>query len=151
MSNDTEQFETAAEKVQGFDIAVEKQAAGAEDEGTDVHVEGVDGTPRYYERNGEKVPVTIRVAGAHSSRFRRVEETMRKRKLKARKMTGEVVYEDQLDKIAGCILSWDGILSGGQSVELTTHNAKMLLKACPWVMEQLTEAMNDHERFFSRG
>lgn len=144
----------------GFVIDDQKDQAGLEDEGTLVHVDGADGEPQFYMNNDQRRPVTIRIAGSHSNRFRRVEEKLRGRKIRGRaKLTQAQLFEDQLEKVIGCIISWEGFfttrdsngnrLQEPRTVELTPVTARALLKGCPWVLEQLTEAMNDHERFFT--
>lgn len=140
------------EVLAGFDIDQQKTAAAQEDDGSDVHIQGVDGNPLYYrDKHGEKKPVIIRVAGAHSQKFRRIEEQLRKRKLRGSMITGEALHSDQITKVVACTLHWEGFTSNADDVPLTPHNARMVYERCPWVLDQLVEAMNDHERFFKKG
>lgn len=131
----------------GFDITKQAAAAETEDKGIAVHIFGLDEKPLFHGENGDK-PVTITVAGAHSKTFRRVEERLRKRKIKPRQLTGEVIHEDNVYKVAACTLGWDGFYVDAQPIECNLENAKMLYKQCPWVMDQVMEAMNDHASFF---
>lgn len=137
----------------GFDIEQQANQAKKEDEGTVVYIHGIDELPMYYqeEEGGEDIPVTIHVAGAHSQRYRRVEENLRKRKLKPGQMTGERIHNDNIDKVAACTLDWAGFSVNGNPVECTKDNARMLYKTCPWVLDQVLEAMHDHTRFFESG
>jgi hypothetical protein len=135
----------------GFDIKAQVEKAKKEDEGIDVHVNGVDEQPLYYQKEEEMHPVTIRMAGVHSALFRRAEERIRKRKLKPRQFTGELIYEDNIEKVAACALGWDGFYSNGQEVPFTQENIKEIFKQCPWVLDQCMEAMNDHASFFENG
>lgn len=135
----------------GFDIAAQAKKAEQEDEGTVVHIHGIDEKPMFYEEDGESKPVTITVAGAHSSKFRRIEEALRRRKIKPRQFTAELVYEDNIEKAAACTLEWEGFQQNGEPVPMTGENAKFLYRSCPWVLEQVMEAMHDHSRFFENG
>jgi len=139
-----------SEQNSGFDISAQAELATREDEGTVVHIHDLSDRPMFFDRNGTNVPVTITVAGTHSKRYRRAEEQLRKRKLRSRNLTGEVIYEDNIEKLAACTLEWDGFFDHGDPVRCDSANARRLYKACPWVVPQLTEAMDDHESFFSK-
>lgn len=140
------------ETVTGFDIDQQKTAAAQEDDGLDVHIQGVDGSPLFYRDSaGQKKPVIIRVAGSNSQKYRRIEEQLRKRKLRANMITGEALHSDQITKVVACTLHWEGFTSNADDVPLTPRNARMVYERCPWVLDQLIEAMNDHESFFKKG
>lgn len=142
------------EEVLGFDIDAQVQAAKKENEGIVVLINGVDEVPIFYMKDGVKTPVTITVAGAHSDQFRRAENTIRQRKLKPKSFTGQVIYDDAIEKAAACTLAWEGFISRRRGsdalvpVPMTPDNAKQLYKRCPWVHEQVVLAMNDHTGFF---
>jgi len=133
----------------GFDISKEKEAGKIEDEGTFVHICGLDDMPMYYENSkGKEEPVGIVVAGAHSARFREVEGRQRRRRLKPKDLTGHRIHEDSTEKVVHCTLSWQGFLDEGKEVRCDHHNVRMLYDQCPWVLDQVVEAMNDHSSFF---
>lgn len=143
-----------AQSSNGFDFNAIDQVAEAEDQGTVVHVHDQVDRPMYYTAaDGSEKPVTITVAGVHSRRHRKAEEAIRRRKLKPNKLTNEVFYEDHIEKVVACTIGWEGFYSGsGESrvpVELTRQNAGRLYKSATWVLDQVVEAMNDHQRFFS--
>lgn len=132
-----------------FDITKQAKAGEVEDEGTFVHIHGLDDLPMYFkDEQGEEQPVGITVTGAHSTKFRQVEAALRKRKLRPRDLTGERLMEDNIERVARCTLSWQGFSISGEMVRMTFDNAKELYRACPWVLEQVSEAMQDHSRFF---
>jgi hypothetical protein len=116
--------------------------ADREDEGTVVHVMDENGKPLF--EDGE--PVTITVAGSYSRIYRRVEEQIRKRPLR-KKLTSEVFYEDTMEKTIACTLAWQGFKADGKPFELTRPNAHALYDNCPWIYDQVVEAMNDHALF----
>lgn len=135
----------------GFDISKQAEHAKAEDAGTRVHVEGLDGAPMYYmDEEGNEHPVILIVAGAHSSIYRRAEARQRKRKLKARSMTAEALFEDAIERAAECTLGWEGFYEGGEPAPFRKESVRGLYVQCQWVYEQVLEAMNDHTRFFSK-
>lgn len=138
------------EQQNGFDLSSVDQIAEAEDQGTIVHIHDVEERPMFYrDANGQEKPVTITVTGTQSRRYRSVEASIRRRKLKSRSLTGEALHADNIDRAAACTIAWEGILDHGQPVECNRQNAARLYKAAPWVLDQIAEAMNDHSRFFS--
>jgi hypothetical protein len=133
----------------GFDIQQQASSAQKEDDGTVVHVNGLDDKPMFYTApDGAERPVTITVAGTLSRRYRRVESEIRKRPIKVKKLTGEVFHEDAVEKAVACTIAWEGFTFDGTPVDATRVNVLRLYQACPWVMEQVTDAMQDHTRFF---
>lgn len=130
-----------------LDISKQAEATAAEDDGTFVHLMDLDDNLLYYTEGEEEKPVGIEVAGAHSKRFREIENKHRKRRIKVRDLTGAKLHDDSIEKVAYCTLAWHGITDGGTPLLLTLHNARELYAQLPWVLEQVTEAMNDHQRF----
>jgi len=136
----------------GFDIDLQAAQAKKEDEGIVIHIHGVDEIPLYYkDHEGENKPVTITVAGAHSQKYRAVERELRKRKIKPKSLTSAQAFEDNMHKAVVCTLTWEGFNVNGQHVEPTAHNVEMVYKRCPWVYDQVVEAMHDHAAFFGDG
>ena len=133
----------------GFDMAEMSAALSAEDEGVKVHIRGPDDRPMYYRRGEEAAPVTITICGVNSSRYRQEESRIRRRKLRPSKITGELVYEDGIEKAAACTLSWEGIVNRGEPVRCDRHNAAEMYKRFPFLLDQVTEAMQDHSLFSS--
>lgn len=133
-----------------FDITAEKKAGEAEDNGTFVHIHGLDESPLFFTDGEEEKPVGIIVAGAHSRRYREIEGIQRKRKLRPRDLTGERAMEDSLERAAHCTISWQGFSADGVVVPFSRENAKTLYRECPWVLEQVAEAMQEHSRFFKK-
>jgi len=135
--------------VKGLNIKQQQDLASKEDEGTDVHIHGVDERPLFYEKDGVETPVTITVVGTNSQRFRQIESRQRRRRLKPKDLTGEKVHEDAIEKVAFCTLRWEGVIDEHDNViRCDFENAVMLYSALPHVYSQLLEAMGDHERFF---
>lgn len=131
-----------------FDLKQRANEAQREDEGTRVHIKGLDGRPMYHEAGGERRPVTITVAGTLSRRYRRVENGIRRRRIDPKALTGEQFYDDAVDKAVACTLAWDGFAMDGQPIEPSEQNVRQVYLAAPEVLDQVTEAMQDHTRFF---
>ena len=138
-----------------FDFKQQKELAKVEDEGIFVHIAGLDEVPLYYfpqdteeGKEIEEEPVGWWVTGSHSKRFREIEARHRKRRLKPKDMTGGRAFEDGIDKMVHCVLRWVGMEEDGVVIECTPENVRMVLVECPWVLEQVSEVMNDHKLFF---
>ena len=159
MSNETEKpVVLDPDQTEGFVQEEQVETARQENEGIDVHIRSAKEKPLYYkDAKGDLRPVLWRVAGSHSDHYKRAEKTLRQRKLSKKSFTGEVIYEDSIEKAAACVLSWEGMFSrrsaDGPLVEVpfTPHNVKQVLVRCPWVLEDVQHAMQDHASFFGNG
>lgn len=126
-----------------FSLDAAAQEVAGEDAGIVVALRDKRGRP--YVVPGTQKPVTIRIAGSYSTRFRRAKEAQTQRLIdRARrgKNNANDVERANLETLAVCILSWDGI-----PLELSVTNAMHVLTSMPWVREQLQEAQGDHEGF----
>ena len=132
-----------------FDLGVEKEAGAIENDGAIVHICDLNDMPMYHDdADGNEQPVTIKVAGAHSKKFREIEGKQRRRRLKPKDLTGARLHEDNTERVVHCTLEWQGFTSNGEVFPLTSENARELYDLCPWVLDQIVEAMSDHTRFF---
>jgi hypothetical protein len=98
--------------------------------------------------NGETQEVTVTVAGALSSTYRKAESAQRDRMLKRRTMslTDEMLQKNQLDLIASCVLEWN-LHVDGRAVPCTKENVMQVLTSAPWLRNDLEAAMGDASRF----
>jgi hypothetical protein len=124
-----------------------KSVEEREEAGTLVHLKDESGEKQYFDKNGVQAPVTIKVAGTYSKRYRRATDANRDRLLKRRSIDGDQVNEQALATIAACIIEWDGLTAAGQPFPFSKENAMVLLDTCPWIREQVETAMNDHAVF----
>ena len=134
-----------------FDISANKDVAATEDEGIVVPIKDLNGDPQSYEDNGVTKPAVIRVAGTYSTTYRRAAEASREKAMKRRRVapSGAQMARQELELIAACVLSWEGLANAGQPFPCTKANAIALLDACPWIRQDVEAAMGDHESFFS--
>lgn len=143
------------EVMEGFVLEDQVELAKFENKEIPVHIRGADLKPAWWtDDTGTKRPVLIWVTGEHSDYMRQAESRIRRRKLKPNEMTGELFYNDNIEKAAACTRRWEGLFSrtrqGGPRVEVACipHNVKELYKKCPWVLEDVEEGIRDHARFF---
>lgn len=129
----------------GFDVAEELLEASVEDRGTVVKITKLNGKQARVLVNGEVVYTTITVTGVNSRRYRAEEKAIRDRKVD--KITHQKFYDDSIEKAAACTLEWTGILNKGQPVRCDRANAAQIYKLFPRLLEQVTEAMNEHALF----
>jgi hypothetical protein len=126
-----------------FDIQAERAATAVEDEGTVVVILDREGKPY----GTDEAPVTITVAGRYSSRYRRAEAAINRRPVKHKKATHETYLDEAKEKVIACTISWTGFLPA----EMTRENLTALYEGCPWVLDQVAEAMNDSANFSRAG
>ena len=135
----------------GFDLGSAKPVAEREDEGVIIHLSDIEGEKMFYEENGEKKPVTWKVAGSYSNIYRRAKESQVTRTVKkgrSQSVTGELLGKQALELVAACSLGFDGLIDKGKKIPFSKDNAKVILDAAPWIREQVESAMEDHSRFF---
>lgn len=131
----------------GFIIEEQRAAAAAEDQGTVVHVQDRTGAPMWWGEDDVE-PVTITIAGRYSAKYRRAEENIRKRPIKRGKLTQDTFYEENTEKVVACTISWSGFLDKQKNpLPMTRENLMALYQGCPWVLDQVSEAMNDPGNF----
>ena len=135
----------------GFEVANSKSVAEREDEGTVVNVRDAAGDEIFYGEGDAKKAVTITVAGSYSKTYRRALDAQRERMMKQRRgsLTAAQLAKQQLELTAACVIGWQGFLSNGQPYECSKENVIALLDSAPWVRDQVEEAMQDHQSFFS--
>lgn len=136
----------------GIDLAHTPDVATREDEGVVVHVEEATGELAFYQNGTGQSPVTITVAGTYSHRYRRAMEHQRQRVFRGsrRRVDPEAAYQQALDLVAACVISWDGFTNNGQPFACTRENAVALFERAPWILRQVEDAMEDHQGFFKR-
>ena len=120
----------------------------AEDEGTLVHLKDVAGNPLY----NETAPVTIRVAGTYSERYRKAQRKVKDRNVRmvrrGQDYDADALDESTFELEAACILEWS-FTANGQPFPITADNWKALVAKQPQWQDQVSTAMTDHARFFS--
>lgn len=129
----------------GIDVAGAAKVADREEEGVLVQIRDPQGEPAMV---GDQ-PVTVRIAGSYSKRYRRIQEGQTQRMLKRRQvaLTAEQLTANRVELVAGCILDWSGFTNGGQPYPFSRDNATHLVTVAPWIRDQLEEAQGDHASF----
>lgn len=132
-----------------MDIGSGKVVEQREEEGTVILIRDEAGERMYHEKDPTK-PVSITVVGTYSATYRRASEAQRDRNIKRRNfhLDGDQLDQQALELVAACITAWDGFTANGEAYPLTKPNAVQLLRAFPWIRQQVEAAMNDHSLFF---
>lgn len=102
----------------------------------------------FKDANGTTQEVTVLVAGALSSTYRKAESAQRDRMLKRRTttLTDEMLQKNQLDLVSACVLEWN-LHVDGKPVPCTKENVAQVLISAPWLRGDLEAAMSDASRF----
>lgn len=126
-----------------MEIGNSKTVGEREEEGVTIDVK---------DAKGDREPgVTITVVGSYSDTYRKLQNKNRDSMLKKRgRLEGDELEGQSVETTARCIKSWAGFTSSGKEFPYTTANAVALLTSCPWIREQVEEAIHDHAAFFPK-
>jgi hypothetical protein len=116
-------------------------------EGVDLHLtHPVTGEP-LLDTDGK--PVTIRLLGMDSSRYRRHNRALLNRRLEnpAKKPTADQIDEDNLAMFVALTVGWSGIGLDGVDLEFSEANAQKVYTRLPWVREQADAFIGDRKNF----
>lgn len=136
----------------GFDMETQTLAMAAEDEGIDVHIDGVNGKPAYFRGDLTK-PVTIGVYGVNSRAYKRAQAAIDRRKIRQGTLTVESLRDNELEKLVACTFRWSFVRKDKNAeadVRCDKANVEALYRRLPFVADKMMEAMKDHE-LFSKG
>jgi hypothetical protein len=61
----------------------------------------------------------------------------------------ELVEENNLDVLVGCVLSWQDVAWGSTALECTEENVRMLYAKLPFIKEQVNEFVGERAHFFN--
>jgi len=128
----------------GFDLGGAAAVVEREDVGRPVHIKNESGELMYVDAD---TPVTITVVGTYSKRYRKAMDAKAEKRLQQR-ADMDTIREDAMDVTAQCVTEWQGIFHDGAPLECNKANVLRVLKAAPWVREQVETAMDDHAGFF---
>lgn len=132
----------------GFNLQAAADDLRVEDDGTTFEVRDRQGE---IIRQQDGRPVTMTVLGFYA---KRVQAAKTKWQRKLSKRTGRRLTEDQsaaelaLDLGVAATVAWEGFASDdGTPVECTPEHVRTWLDTLPYLLEQVTEVMHDHEGF----
>jgi hypothetical protein len=98
-------------------------------------------------------PVTITLLGVDSKKYQDLTHTVANRRIvrrsKSRKAltTSEEVDSDQLQLLVEMTIGWSGIVVGGNALEFSKPNARMLYTEYPWIREQAEDFIQDRANY----
>ena len=127
-----------------FDLSAEKSKVEREDEGIVVTINDERGETMHF---GDGQPVTVRVVGTYSKKYRDAERLRVDRRFKRGGVDPDVIRKEALELTAECVLEWSGFFDAGKPLDCTRANVVRVLDAVPWVRQQVEVAMEDHAGF----
>lgn len=126
------------------------------EEGATLHLMGPDDELLYTGEGEQRRPVTMTVRGTDSATWEKhVHRTNRKKKMKVSGDGVEIDTEEtqrtMIDRMAECVISWDGIDYKGQSpFPCTKANAIVLFTDLPWLREKVYAFMQERSNFLGK-
>ena len=125
----------------GFDLDAATAVIAREEAGRVVHVKDEAGQPLY---DGDN-EVTLTVVGSYSKRYQQAHDAM------LRRVQNRQDIEDSRKDLVGlhaqCVIAWAGFYEAGQPLDCTPANVQKVLRAAPWIHNQVIAAMEDHAGF----
>lgn len=124
-----------------FDLGQAKGVSEREEQGRVVQL--------FDERGAPMDGVSMTVVGTYSERYRRAAEAKQDRNFRLGRLTPKPaeLREQSMQIYAECVIAWEGFLDGGKDLPCNAANVLKVFQAAPWIMEQVTSAMEDHAGF----
>lgn len=141
-----------AQNSPSFDLDAVDTVTGAE-AGANMTVLRLDRTP-LIASNGQ--PVTIRLLGADSTKYRGLARAQVRRRMAELANKPEAMTDDEFEKsnaetlsmLVSCTVSWSNVMDrAGQPIPLTPETASALYTAYPVIREQAESFINDRRNF----
>jgi hypothetical protein len=119
------------------------------DEGSDmVLLNPATFTPFLQEDN--ETPVTIRLAGIDSDRYRKATNANANARIKSGKYiapSAEQLQAEGIELLVKCTLAWDGIKWNGETLACTPANVRKIYTQFGWIRDQVDSWMADRRNF----
>ena len=119
-----------------LDLADVLAAAEAAERGRPVAIMGPD---------GESLGASVVIRGVNSATYRREQSRLMLRQFRkplSEDAAAAQVEENRLQLVTACVVSWEGVVSGGEPIECSPQNITRVLAAAPWLLFQLEAAQN---------
>lgn len=110
----------------------------------------------YHPVSGMDLGIRIKVCSPDSERYQKLEREIKNRALvQARKqknnqLSMEAIEESSMNLLVGSVVSWDGVVWGGQPLECTQENIRQLFEQFPFIRRQVDEFIGDASNFFAK-
>jgi len=103
---------------------------------------------------GKGGPTVFLIVGEYSKPYRAAERATTDRVVKAARMGLDLSSEDsitfRLERLAGAIVGWKNVeTEDGTPVQCTKENVIEVLRAAPWITQQVERALQSHASFFA--
>lgn len=132
-----------------FSLSSARDVSDREEKGTRVTLKDETGeTLMVKDAQGNPVPAVAVIVGRNSRTFRRIEQAQADRLLRRRSadLTAEVIENNELEKVAGCVKEWN-LSDDGKPIPCDRENVITVLRAAPWIRRDFETAMADASRF----
>jgi len=96
--------------------------------------------------------IYIELYGYDSTVFRNAKNRIMNKRIGKKKIvdTAEATESDNAELLAACTVSWAGIAKGGELLECTPANVKMVYLNVNWIKEQVDDFVGDRGNFFKK-
>ncbi len=130
----------------GFDLGADLAAESDVEIGVvKVHVRDKSGRPRYFLKNEETVPVTVTIHNSYTERAQKVDQRMRKDKVRGR-VTYDTLFKRQMYKLVQCTTDWEGIVdANGRPKPFSRPEIERYYLTNPFLRKDALEALEDDE------
>lgn len=155
---------TRKKKVRNFNLA-DLDTVSSSQRGFDVHIKHPL-TQEPIVVNDDGAELTMRVIGPDAPEFKEARNEYLKRYLGRTKdkVTNKVVphdiehyEEDNYELVVRCVIGWDNLYFDPESgdevdepLEFSVENARKVLSACPWIIEQLQTVIGQRANFIKK-
>jgi hypothetical protein len=98
-------------------------------------------------------PITLRVCGQDSRRYREVDREHTDRRFKRMGRGGNTDLSakelelERLERVVSCTLGWENVYLDNQPLSFSQENALELYKRLPWLVEQVNRFVQDRGNF----
>jgi hypothetical protein len=107
---------------------------------------------------GRPLKAYIRVCGKDADRYRERNRDIQRRRLESLAPGSrpsaiaalDTAEDDELDLLAGCALSWRGILKNGEPRAFNEAEVREVFKRHQWIKEQVDSAIHNRANFLPR-
>lgn len=129
---------------EAFDLSSFKDLISAQESGTEVQIT--------HPGTGEPIGISMMVAGPDSKRQKAATAFIvaERAELRLRKITAARMEEETNRIAAASIISWNGVIESGKSLEYSPSVALGLLTRYPFMREQITTYSGDRANFLKK-
>lgn len=105
-------------------------------------------------KTGVDTGIRIVVASVDSPKYRKAASIVNNRNASLfrkgkNNLSIEAINEGATDLLVAAVVSWDGVIWGGQEMDCTDANIRQVYELFPWIKEQVDEFVSDRGNFIN--